>query len=515
MNSIVLSLAWKEFRDLRWKLVAMIVIVVVCALAMELYDRGSVFPAGSAILVAYVAIGALFFGENLAAGEKSQGTVPFLLALPVARWKVAAVKFMVTALVSIVPIVVTVLLIGAYHRICVMSDVDLSNQLTLLKWQASGLDWYEAHLVLPLFAMMSLLVWVAALGVRQKDEIRVGAIGILAVFCIWLSLGVLIGLQVQEPAYSLPEPLEMAIASAPGGLAATAVSANRLSDGERGYLSLLSGEWLRGPVLFSLLVHACLVGRFLFSFGQTTTKRESRYMVNSDYTKYRLRSPWKSPLAAIVWKQARETTPIAVVGAVAILFASFATAASAMGRTNFLITLVDVSLSWWMTLGFIASVIAGVGVMGQDLNTSLHTFWRSRPIDVDQWFWVKVTTGLILLVSVLAIPNVVVYATCSWLGEAGDSWRSYYSAKERPFLMGSGFHLLAYCGALAAMCLVRKPLYAAIFAFASWAFSSAVSEVIGYEATTFAKAANLAFVLSGITMLVGWWAVRNDIAWRP
>ena len=50
----------------------------------------------------------------------------------------------------------------------------------------------------------------------------------------------------------------------------------------------------------------------------------------------------------------------------------------------------DILLVMCADLGFFIVIVAGIGVLLDDLKPGLHTFWRSRPINPDLWFWAEI-----------------------------------------------------------------------------------------------------------------------------
>lgn len=53
-------------------------------------------------------------------------------------------------------------------------------------------------------------------------------------------------------------------------------------------------------------------------------------------------------------------------------------------------------------IAFLAAAVAGVGLFMEDLRPGVHAFWRSRPIPIDHWFWLKYVGGLACLAGTLA-----------------------------------------------------------------------------------------------------------------
>ncbi len=41
------------------------------------------------------------------------------------------------------------------------------------------------------------------------------------------------------------------------------------------------------------------------------------------------------------------------------------------------------------TIGLLVALVVGIGMILTDVSPPLNTFWRSRPINPDLWFWTK------------------------------------------------------------------------------------------------------------------------------
>ena len=105
-------------------------------------------------------------------------------------------------------------------------------------------------------------------------------------------------------------------------------------------------------------------------------------------------------------------------------------------------------------IGFAITLIVGVGVCYYDVSPQQNTFWRSRPINPDTWFWSKFVTGLVILVIALYIPLLVVIF-------------AFHPDPSRFLTANSGTTVFAaqiavFAAAVATTCLVRHAVYAAI-----------------------------------------------------
>ena len=154
-------------------------------------------------------------------------------------------------------------------------------------------------------------------------------------------------------------------------------------------------------------------------------------------------------------------------------------------------------------------IVAGIGVLLDDLKPGLHTFWRSRPINPDLWFWTKFLTGLATTTVALGIPFLLV-----WSLSGSNFWHVSLS-RDAVFIIPTTF-LSIYCFAVVAMALVRRPIYAAIFAIGLIAFGSFTLKQFlpkSFE-FDFEAVCVMEMVLSTLATLTAWLAVRYDIGYK-
>jgi ABC-type transport system involved in multi-copper enzyme maturation permease subunit len=219
-----------------------------------------------------------------------------------------------------------------------------------------------------------------------------------------------------------------------------------------------------------------------------------------------LAPPRRSQLAAVLWKQLRETGPFVMLGVAAIIGSSMLMFQLSVnqGRNG---EFSNILLGMCGYLGFFIVIVAGIGVLLDDLKPGLHTFWRSRPINPDLWFWTKFLTGLTTTTVALGIPLLLAL----WFMPE-DIWQNYHELLSiTPTLF-----LSIYCFAVVAIALVRRPIYAAIFAIGLIAFCSFTIERLLPRSFEFHAEAVcvMATVLSFLATLSAWLAVRYDIGYK-
>jgi hypothetical protein len=177
-------------------------------------------------------------------------------------------------------------------------------------------------------------------------------------------------------------------------------------------------------------------------------------------------APRRSPLASIVWKQFRESGPVALVGLAAVVVivtvSVISHPTSYISRADILAGLIaGVSVSF----GIVIALVMGIGVCLYDTGPQLNTFWRSRPIHRDLWFWTKVVTGLgILLVAVYVPVLAALFAS----GADVSDWQREPTAFILPMA-----HLAFFAAAMSMTCLVRHAVYASILSIPAVALGPA------------------------------------------
>jgi len=163
----------------------------------------------------------------------------------------------------------------------------------------------------------------------------------------------------------------------------------------------------------------------------------------------------KSPASAIIWKQLRELGPLiafAIVGIVVLVPLIHWWDNQQGGLAGFGEMLEAVTLA----VAVLVALVTGIGVLYEDYSAGIENFWRSRPINVHLWFWIKYVTGLAVLT--ICFGTLLIFA--DWL----DGWRGNPLATVGFITL---LFPLLYVLALAAFAIVRQPIYAAVLAIAT------------------------------------------------
>ena len=337
----------------------------------------------------------------------------------------------------------------------------------------------------------------AAGGGNRADEISAGAIGFLTIAIVWFCL---VGLAYQAEEMKL------------GGLEYGIYAAMMAAPGGPLHLCNLARESHMPLIVLAAIAivgHACVLTWYLSRYGRKTmrparTLGERVKATKSDW----LAPPRRSQLTAILWKQVHETGPLALVAVAAILVMSalgFWMNRESSYRNSFGEMLGGLTVS----VGFLVTVVAGAGVFLEDLKPKVGLFWRSRPINTTQWFFVKFFTGLTVLVVTFGALLLVAYFS--------DTGRLQINSEHfgaQVAWMALVF-VLIYTISMASYCLGRQPIISVVAAlgilfFGAQGFGIVFNRFdphwsVGLAALLVAQAA---------ATVVAWLAVRNDWGWH-
>ncbi|MBX3434403.1 MAG: hypothetical protein KF847_13865 [Pirellulales bacterium] len=520
MQSTWTALVWKEWRELRWKVAAIALVAVAVQLlvvAILWNYRGLAFATADGVLGAAAVAAACFLGMGIAAGEQSAGTIGLLQSLPVPTRRAAAVK-LVTALLAIIAVIGTILVVVWVQNAAFASIRDHSeSQGSIL-----GIDsWYASRGLVAFLAATSILLWGIAAGVNAVDEIRAAAIAFVTMVFAWGVFGLLIYWNGDLREQSL---WGVAMSCLPGGLAILVIDAWQ-------FIS----DW-RGHAVAAAVIHFALAWWYVTRFGRVAPARlqtveDERPVAVADVPRTDwLAPPRRGPFAALLWKQFRESGPLAMLGGGGLAMACIAVSIGArlrwvdmhQERAGLLeLTLLQIAGVIWAMVGYAIALVAGISVFMDDLRPELQGFWRSRPIPIGQWFSVKLLAGLGVTVgfllaglaaSVLAAEALTPGMVLAEIGRDEVLWATAVM----------GVHVFVYLAATALMAYLRHPVYAGVLAAPSpyvagllWiGFLRLVHMPLPPEGT----AGYFAFGLCGatITSLItaAWLAVKHDWGWK-
>jgi hypothetical protein len=479
MNSVWRSLLWKEWREHRLAAGALLTVATVIAAVYWRDDAQGFFGGLMGLLVFFMPVYAMFLATGIATGEQSRGNIRFLQSQPSPYWKHAVAKLTVVSVIVALP----------------------GLTLALLGWFAQDFVAIPPDSVTAGFAFayvaLSLLIWMAAVGVNRGDEVRAGMWGLLVMGSVWAAISFFV--YRGDHSHEWPSYLRIISAAAPAGLSVLWDAESRL-------------EFNLG--MFAMIVsHAALVACYILRFGHDAPATFQAVVLKSHSPSKKapwLAPPRGSPIQALVWKQLRETAPLAGLGGATIIVVSLAIAAAIDRQGTELFSeglLTAVSISWLM-VGMFVAIVTGIGVFLDDLKPGLHAFWRSRPVSVTQWFVVKLTVGALVTIVLLAAAPALLVPAIKLL-DPGAKSLSRADFPEPGLVIGlQGAMFLV---AVAAVAVTRNAVYAAILTISVLVVCVASAEKFHLSLTTGLWSATAGVMTS---VVIAWLAVRNDWGWK-
>ena len=503
------SLLWKEWREHRWKLAALVVVVIGLHLwVLDATKPGTAHYANAfwATLLIVLPIGSAFIAMGLAAGEQSQRTASFMRSSPVNLSWLAIAKLAV----GVATIAATIAIAAALTRTVVavadalswQSDASSLESLDSLRDLYETGGWFLTALLIGVSVSASLILWMAAPAVNSKSEVRAGAIGLIVVVACWtlLAWGVYLVNRGMDPNSDQRVVIAHIAAMLPGGV----------------WVALIALDGLAGQtyLLFPYLAtHVPLAWWYITRFGHNGDRERARL---SDATPLVAPTPvWlgparRSPLTSLLWKHARECAPIVLAGAIGaagltvILVCLNYNQPGVLYVPNKLLDLTGESvLVAFMTLGCCAGLVSGAGVLTSELEPRLYTFWRTRPIPIDLWFAIAFLGGLALLIVVFGVPIAVAYRLIEPSDRQSEPGLSTLLA----------IVVLSYVSGAFTASFVRNAVYASLLGLGvmAIAFASVISEWIAIPEAWHGVATLAVSALLGVA---AWVCVRNDWSLR-
>ncbi len=498
MRTIWHSLLWKEWHEHKWKLAALVAILIAVPLACFIAEPYEFYSGISGVLVPYGLLAGIFIAMSIAAGENARRTMPFLQSLPVPMWRAALAKLCLASLTIVGPLLMLASMMVAVNLVIPEYWIDYQR---VYHRTGSIEDWLAVRVIVGSLGTLSLLLWIAAAGVNRQDEIRAGAIGVL------IAAGLFTANAWLDEFGSLEQPWKETLwAVGPGGPAIIFAQ-----DVQRGGFSkgVFFGEQFWFMAVLALLSHGCLLGLYLWRFGRPSgfSIRSLKPVSACENEVDCLAPPRRTQFSAILWKQVRETAPLALTAVAAILF--FAVLFSRKDTESYRsLSFKDALASISASVGFFVTIVAGIGIFHEDLKPGIHTFWRSRPVNVHLWFWIKFLTGLAILAICFGVPILWV----QW-DELIDSWSEWG-------LIWFLAYVALYCWAVAATCIVRQPIYSAILTIGAILFFTIGPIIFINWMDWHDRDSGLFFlgivyaVLIGTGTLTAWIAVRYNLGYK-
>jgi hypothetical protein len=457
MRTILFSLAWKEWHEHKWKLASIVAILwTTAALALH-YGQNDGFGVAMVLVSWCVVPLALFVGLSSAANERSRGTMAFLQALPAPMWRAALTKLIFGLLTLIMSSALTLSLLYGWNRWVDRSTGALTSH-------DAGRVTVTGNIYLDVFLLFvglaaSLYIWSSAAGVNRKDEVSAAAVA-LAVMIGWWVLLVVLGFSLFGSNGPIRASIQESImvfglSTAPAGFLP---ASGPLLEHAKGFPDLLWYRYLLIVLITATTTHVALACWYVCRFGRT-----ANLAVRSPQTAVRqpnrldwLSAPRETAISAITWKQFRESGPLVLAGVAGIIGITLgvfcANASWFLNRPGEFVGMVS---AVGICIGFAITLIVGIGICFYDVNPQQNTFWRSRPINPDVWYWVKFFAGLLILVCTLFIPLLAVVKAF----QPDPSKTPLTSDSVTALLLGQA---ALFAAAVTTTCLVRHAVYGAI-----------------------------------------------------
>jgi ABC-type transport system involved in multi-copper enzyme maturation permease subunit len=470
MSPIVRPLVWKEFQEQKWAAVSAAAVALAIPLSYVFRDTSLALGGVMSCLAMYPLAGGLFFGARAASGERTNRSAAFVAALPISHRVLGTMRLLGALVAAAVPLVLLLALACILNPLTdVSAHIDVKPMMLLFGMAA--------------LATAACVTIVSVAGTGQLTEIRAGLVGFAAVLATWIVgyTALLVVLESFSEQYS-----EQYIEPSP------------------------RPEWLV-PVCTLIAVSAiALVGtlfvsRYSLALGPFLEANSKRYRLPQ----------WRphfisSPLWALTSKAIREMGLLALeVLGISLLLSVVAGLLGWTGNGHSLDVVESVTRGLPMILfvgGFVLAVLIGVGAVIGDLQPGVNTFWRSRPISPQSWYWTKYLVGLATMLVAIEIPELLMVSSSSFINEA----------------RGVGWWLLVWNAtfsfALTATCLVRQPGYAAILSIGGVSVLYAVIEALFGSWTPGLPPAPvqvlaIAFVAAFVgSTVLGWWAAVRDVS---
>jgi hypothetical protein len=510
MSTIWQSLAWKEWHEHKWKL-ASILAVLLCVTTSVLPN--DVLEADFLLITLIICIVPLsmFVGFGTAAGERARGTQAFLQALPVPLHRVAMHKLAFGLLTISLPVLVTLIYVMLWFSGTTDTGLPLFRGLAGAEKPFLLPDWRAGIAVVTTLTAISFYLWSAALGVNRRDEVSAGAFSLACMFG-WWGLLVLLWqvLLIGSKSADTTRIIALGLGTAPGGIMPMSQT------------PAIHGTARVFGFCAMIVAHVMLAGWYVRRFGKVEPNQYSaRAEVRTATFTTSQKAAWRWPVQAIAWKQLRETAPIVVAGfgCIFVMFGLLAIAqgfhtisANTMSADELAAGFAGTSVAF----GVMIALVAGIGVLLSDVGSSLNTFWRSRPIHPDLWFWTKYFTAIAIILVAIYVPMAVTLLLLS-----SQATAELLEGGWIPLLS----HVSVFAAAVAMTALFRHAVYAAILSIPA-IFIGAVLLLAGMAAGRLAgwiewlpgefwnlsEQQFLCGLLLGVVIntLIAWLAVRFD-----
>jgi ABC-type transport system involved in multi-copper enzyme maturation permease subunit len=438
---------------------------------------------------------------NAAAGEQASGTIGLLQSLPVPLWKPALAKLLGGMAALLIPLLLALEFVLHFAWIRgsggdPVAETHFSfNGATIWGLQATT----AATFLLSIVLSLSLFLWVSAAGVNSSDEVRAGARGGLLIALCWgVFYGLLWYLIDSKDSSFLSASMKKLYVLMPGGAATVIDQINT---------SWWSSFGVR--LLLALAIHFVVAFVYVSRFGRSSGRiKPAQAFGMVSETEQTLSAPFSTPIRALAWKQLRESAPLGLMGGALIGVLAFIVVISTGIPRDELVQFL--AIFWIFVANFIA-ISAGIGAFWEETQPGLNSFWRSQPLKLGRYFAMKYAGGLtITIVTLGVIPLAIAAAIIAFTQVEFNLPNDWNELLPIITLLPIGL----YTAAVAAILLVRQPVYAAIIAIAAAILTAWHSAWIAKQSESSNLATMMVIVTIAAVLTLAYHAFRNDWGWR-
>ncbi|QDU49133.1 hypothetical protein [Gimesia panareensis] len=494
MDPVLKSLIWKEWQERKWTFLVCLIWILTGVVYVVCYESITGCRTAATryctICLVYSVFMSVFLSMRVSLSEVTNETLAFSRSLPVPLSRIAAVRLGVGLCSLLVPILLGALILilplaggmleqvpgrananASGSDIMTISGVDVTLRTSLSAGIAVGLLIKLTCISLVQAGALFLLLCVA--GARRRSEVTLGLLGTV-IACVWfilVPLRVFFGPQfhfLHEWIGSIfPQSLVVFF---------TYSSENATWND----LYLANRVWL--PLLLNLLLQVGLIFWFLRRYGtQNRVSISGRFQFWKMPPLFSLIStPLPRPLFSLIWINMRQSVPLALAGlCLACFLVLMETGSNLFYSWNSWEAFRHQLPGSMHTLGLLWATVVGAGVIGAELAPGLGHFWRSRPISVRSWFWLKYLIGLLAVLIVLDGTTIYVSWDTLFMSAEEKMRYSLTSILSWTYLACVPLlHAMLYSLAVLGVCWWKKPVRGAVVAAVVFFMTSLLMESI-------------------------------------
>jgi hypothetical protein len=470
------SLLWKQWRETRGILAiftAWMAIAICYAIAYELgHHYRAVVGHFSGWALLYSLFAAVVLATRTSHGERTDGTIAFSAALPIAMRRIATVRIASAIATLGIPLVVAagILSIALASGLVEQAKPRHMDDYTSLPQRdtaalLTSIEQVWSIAAIAILGGAELLLLLSLLGSYLRSQAQTGLMGAVMVLGSLIAGGAFwyrdrnVWAQL---AYGVLLPQSLAIQWSYGD------KLGNYTDQE-----LADYRWI--AMGFSLPVLAIIGRLFVTRYGALrgsstpVTRRRFRIALPPILAHIPIRLPGR--LTAMIWLELRQSMPLAACGFLLGVLMSISSVLiehqRQHGHSFGTSLLMDLPHSMFV-VAMLWAIVVGSGLYSADLSSGLGAFWRSRPISPNLWFWTKFAVGLAAVVGVLDGATILI----SWRSPresmtTGMSW-AYVGCS--PII-----HVLMYTLAVLGTCWFRRPVIGGIVAILGYTLLTVVA----------------------------------------